>query len=946
MLAAGSAAGQIAPAIVIEDVRPDSSAAKAGVLSGDNLVSYGASPITSPASLQAREDNTFTSAAIVVRRGPETITINAPAGRLGMEVRPSMSSAVLALYDEGRAAERGKRIDEAIARWTAAARASIDRKESGVAAWLHGRVGDLHERERRWRDAIASHAAAWQLLEPGLDTAAKSRALTALGRCSLSANDLAAAQEWFERAGAVDEAAGNERWLAAALTSRGNVAYDRGNVAVARDSYQRALAIRDRILPDSLEVAGSLNGLGNADYRSGELVSAVDHHSRALAIRERLAPDSMDVAASLNNLGLVATDRGDLDAAREHHLRAIRIKERLAPDSLSMASSLTNFGMVAGARGDSATARDYHTRALRIYERLGPGSLAMADALNNLANSIRAEGDEASAEQHHRRALEIRERLAPDSMVLSVSLNNLGDAARRRGALTAARELYDRALDIRQRRAPESMNVAGTLNNLGLLSAAAGDLAASREYHRSARAIRERLAPDSLAVAASLSFLGGIALKEERFAEALALLSRTTAIVENQRWQVATADSRALLMANYTAAYTGLIRAHTALGDVPAAFAGAERLRARSLLDGLNEAGTKIRQAIDPALLQRQRRLRDDVNLIANRQQRLLGRSHTPAQAAAIKEELLTALTRLRELQAEIRDSDPRYGALTQVEPLALSAVQRDLLDDNTVLLEYVLGEEGSFVFAITKSSSRAFQLPARAEIQAAARRVHELMIARQPKPGETAAARRDRVDRANRDYPAAAGALSRMVLGPLADQFGGGRRLVIVADGALQYVPFAALPDPSAITQPLIVDHEVVNLPSASVLAILREQAQDRGRRPDRLVAVVADPVFDLSDPRLRRQMTSASPPSPALPANVADAVRAAGMVDDRGSLARLPFTRDEARAIVSAAPRQSMQAVDFRASRATVTGPDLGRYRVVHLAPRTGCPFPIGLT
>ena len=188
-------------------------------------------------------------------------------------------------------------------------------------------------------------------------------------------------------------------------------------------------------------------------------------------------------------------------------------------------------------------------------------------------------------------------------------------------------------------------------------------------------------------------------------------------------------------MARYTAAYIGLMRAHIALGDVPAAFASAERLRARSLLDSLTEPGARIRRQVDPQLLARERGLQDELNEKANRQSQVLGRAHTSEQALAVKEELDASLVQYREVQAQIRSADPRYAALTQPQPLGLAEVQRDLLDDETLLLEYVLGDDASQVFAITPSSSRVIELPGRTEIEAAARRVHELMTARQSGP-------------------------------------------------------------------------------------------------------------------------------------------------------------------------------------------------------------------
>jgi CHAT domain-containing protein len=474
---------------------------------------------------------------------------------------------------------------------------------------------------------------------------------------------------------------------------------------------------------------------------------------------------------------------------------------------------------------------------------------------------------------------------------------------------------------------------------MGTVARLRGDLNAAQSFFARALTIRERLAPNSLDVTESLNELGEVAFAQNRFSDALGFFTRAVNIVESQRSQIRSTEARALLLARHTASYTGLLRTQVALNDAPGAFATAERARARSLLEILAEARAEIRQGIDPALLAHEKALQQQLNTKADQQLRLLNRSHTEAQAAAAQSELAALLVQYRELQARIKNESPRYSALTQPEPLGLTAIQREL-DANTLLLEFALGEEASYLWALTSGSMHSFELPKRAEIEQAARRVYELLTARQPVRGETPSQRQARIAKADAQYPASAAALSEMVLGPVAGQLSG-QRLIIVADGALQYVPFGALPMPRPSAAggerpPLIVNHEIVNLPSASLISVLRRELT--GRQPaEKLVAVLADPVFDAVDPRLklvRRQQTE-QPATSTLPAAMEQAVRTAGLINDRGSLSRLPFTRDEAEAIIAAAPRgQGTKAIDFNANRATATSAELSRYRIVHLA------------
>lgn len=210
----------------------------------------------------------------------------------------------------------------------------------------------------------------------------------------------------------------------------------------------------------------------------------------------------------------------------------------------------------------------------------------------------------------------------------------------------------------------------------------------------------------------------------------------------------------------------------------------------------------------------------------------------------------MNALTvELEQVQTQIRQTSPSYAALTQTQPLTLAEIQRLALDADTLLLEYSVGEERSFLWAVTPTTIDSYVLPKREEIEATAKRVYALLSnapgakGRAAKPGDL------RLEEAGGQYLAAAASLSRMLLAPVAGQLAK-ERLLIVADGMLHYVPFGALPDPNSLKgggeswQPLVVEHEIVNLPSASTIAVLlREMA---GRKPAaRTLAVLSELDF-----------------------------------------------------------------------------------------------------
>ena len=336
-------------------------------------------------------------------------------------------------------------------------------------------------------------------------------------------------------------------------------------------------------------------------------------------------------------------------------------------------------------------------------------------------------------------------------------------------------------------------------------------------------------------------------------------------------------------------------------------------------------------------MLGRERELERLISGKAEQQTRLLNAKHTDAEAAATEKELNALATELDQVQSRIRETSPQYAGLTQPVPLDLKDIQAKVLDEDTVLLEYALGAEKSYLWTVTPSSIDIFDLPSRAEIESAAKRVYELLTARNQKPQkETPAARAARVRQADEAFLAAAAKVSSMLLGPAVARIRD-KRLLIVGEGVLQYLPFAALPEPApgpagvAKQSPLIAKHEIIAVPSASVIAVLRQETAGRKQAPKTL-AVLADPVFSSDDARVAQQKTKASATTKEIAST--DAIRSAtdlGLQD----FVRLRFSRNEAEEIARLAPAEArMKVLDFDASRDTVLRTDLGQYRIVHFA------------
>ncbi|HEX2639984.1 MAG TPA: CHAT domain-containing protein, partial [Pyrinomonadaceae bacterium] len=360
----------------------------------------------------------------------------------------------------------------------------------------------------------------------------------------------------------------------------------------------------------------------------------------------------------------------------------------------------------------------------------------------------------------------------------------------------------------------------------------------------------------------------------------------------------------------------------------------AERQRARSLLDLLTESKIDVQRGVDPEMIERERTLARQLSDKAQ----ALARSDKPDRSKSLRDEISQLETELERSQTAIRKANPNYAALVQPQPLKFEEIQAQL-DPDTLLLEYTLGSDRSYLWAITRDSLTTYTLEKGELIEKASRQVYEALTARSTYVrGETASQKLDRIDRSDAELPSAAKALSKLVLAPAAGQLGG-KRVVVVADGALQYIPFPMLPDPAVPSgQPLVVAHEVVSLPSASALAIQR--AELAGRQPSpKMLAVIADPVFDRTDVRVRSAAVgSADKDQSDTAADSRSLEHIADASDDKTGrlvIRRLAFTRREADALLSLAPKaSSLREMDFQANRGNVMNGDLAQYRYVHFA------------
>jgi tetratricopeptide (TPR) repeat protein len=811
------------------------------------------------------------------------------------------------------------------------------------------------------RKGIEKYYEALDLYRKAGDRKWEAETLNNVGLVYHSLGEMQKAMEKFNEALPLRRAVGDRRGEAITLNNIGLVHRSLGDQQKALNKYNEALPLR-REAGDRRGEAITLSNIAVVHRSLGEMQIALEKYNEALTILQTIG-DRAEQAVTLNNIGVVYGALGETQKALDKFNESLPIKRAIG-DRRGVAATLNNIGAVYRLLGDTRKALDKFNEALPIRQAVGDRR-GEANTLNNIGLVYESLGDTRKALDKFNEALPIT-RAIGDRRGEATTLNNIALVYRSLGETLKALEKYNETLQIFQTIDERDM-IASTLNNIGEIYRSLGETQKALDKFDEALSLR-RAMRDRNGEAVTLLGIARVEQKRGDLPQARQTIEQAIGLIESIRANTDSQELRASYFANrqeffetYIDVLMQMHKQDPAAAFDTVALTASERARARSLLELLTESRIDIRQGVDSSLLERERYLQQLLNAKASAQFALLIRKHTPTQAEAAAKEIAAITTDYEELRARIRARNPRYAALTQPQPLSLAEIQRRVLDPDTLLLEYTLGDNASYLFVVSPTSIASHQLPKRAEIEAATRRVRELLTAPQPQPGDTEAKYQARIKEARESYWSQASVLSRMLLGPAASQLGE-KRLLIVADGALQYLPFGALPAPeterqedretgrqgdrgrrrqgdrgnpqsairnsrSAIPTPLIVNHEIVHLPSASALAVLRRDVA--GREPAaKAVAVLADPVFSADDARIKTgaktQTGEAAPPELTRSIN-----------DVRGELRRLLLTRDEAEAILSVTPRtDGFGALDFRANRATATGEELSRYRIVHFA------------
>lgn len=786
-------------------------------------------------------------------------------------------------------------------------------------------MGDAQQSSGDPAAALTSYQEALNLSRRITNQRLEATSLNHLGFLQIDLSNFEQALDCGNKAHQLSGATGDRKNEAQSLLLLGTSNYNVRQVPEAKKYVELSLDLIKQIGDDSL-YAAALAMLGHISHEAGErkealrlFTEALDHATRANDLREK--------GKALNSLAITFLILGQKQEASENYRKAQAIFEQMG-DSRQQAVSLAGLAYLYSSVAQNERALNYYHRALKIFRTVGDreGEHLVLARIVQISGQL---SDKKTAIQSYEKIVTMARQIN-DPIFESYALNWLGDiylSFDPHQALT----YYAKALAL-SRLHDNVPTEAYTLTRLGYGNARLGEDESARTFYNTALKLMDDI-QDREGESLALYNLAALEQKQNHLPQARELIERSLNFVESLTTAAGDRELRASYFATVHQRYEFYIdvlmqlhKQNPAGGFDAKALEASERSRARSLNDMLGESRADIRQGVDPQLLAQERSAKEKLSLAVQTRQKVFSRNHTRQESDDSTAEIVRLTSEYEEVMAQIRRRSPQYAALTQPTTLTGSQMQ-ELLDDDTLMVEYALGSRQSYGWAITRDSIKGFELPEREKIENLVRVVYD-GFTRNPRTGPALPADRQ---------PTALESLSKILLDPLSP-FAAKKRIVVVADGLLQYLPVSILQTATAAGEDrrLLARYEVVNLPSGSALATQRALIKDRKPAPQ-LLAVIADPVFSADDSRFHE---TASPSHTTRSSESSDARLGRALRDVQPSagtlgLSRLYFSGPEADAIFSLIPATAgVKKVGFEASRKNVVNDELANFRIIHFS------------
>jgi CHAT domain-containing protein/predicted negative regulator of RcsB-dependent stress response len=706
-----------------------------------------------------------------------------------------------------------------------------------------------------------------------------------------------------------------------ALSERQNLE----NHALALETAQQSLALW-QTTADKAGIARTYAHIARCYTAQSDLAEATQNYETALQIWRDLN-NAGEQAETLISLGFIDARKGEWSNAISYFTRAQGlIVEKDEP--LQAGRIASGIGYVFNESGSPEVGLVQYQKALDYFRQTTD---TRDDALTilEIGSTHYLLGSYPQALAHFQQALNlVTERLdaAHCRQYLGKVYSSMGEYDTALAHLQTALSVYNETGNLKEAAEVRAL--------IGQIYQQQGRLEPARQSYQQASATFTRFS-DRINQAAVFYSLGQLELNEKRYDAAEGYLRQSIDITENLRRIPASSDLTAAFSAAVYDRYAKYIeclmlqqsrRPAQGFHIAARAFETSELSRARSLSDLLHATQTSAIPGLDPQLAGQEKSLRQALRIKEDSKVALLSKPYKKEELAALEAQLAHLGAEYKQVNEVIRARYPAYEQLTRPAAWDLRRIQEQVIaDDQTLLLEYSLGRDRSYVWAVTRDGIKSYELPARAKINDAAQKVYKL-IASPPT-----------ADGAN-DFTLEAQKLSEMILSPAAKHLDK-HRIIVVADGVLNYIPFQILLPASANNEPLVAGYEVVNAPSASILGELRQEAARR-RPPAKMLAAFGNPMFPSNyaqnvKPLDSEQLAAMQTPESVRWRQSVRDIELNGDTFDPSVIKPLFYAKRELSNLLAlAASGEANVAAEFAATRDRLLSMDLTQYSILHIA------------
>ncbi|HEX8294285.1 MAG TPA: tetratricopeptide repeat protein, partial [Pyrinomonadaceae bacterium] len=740
---------------------------------------FNPAPARSQADAVSRVSSDVNELAAALTRAPseeeQERLLGLKKGPTNGELLAALNARAAPLMQKGEYAE-ALRVSQLAARL---AERGGDRAALGEA--LHN-IGLIYNRQNRAAEAVVSLQKGLAIFEEAGDKKAMARGLHHIALIHRSQGRLEQALTYSNRSLALGEECGDKSLMAAALNNVGIVHKLQGRHELALEIQQRSLALAEGI-NDRLVARDASNSIGNVYQAQGLYEQALDYYRRSRVLSEGIS-DKAGVARAIYNIGAVYNFQGRYAEALACFQESIKIGEELgsAADKRDLAYNFHSLGRLYVSHGRYEQALEYYHKSLSIREEVND-RFGVGQTLNNIGIVYKSQGRYEQALEWFQKRLKLAEEMGVKEGV-ATSLSNIGDVYRQQGSRALAMEYHLKSLRLREEMG-DRRGICVVLVKLAQLHQDEGNYTEMLRAGRRAVGLAEEInAPEELWKGYEQVGLALRGLKQT--AEARQSFRSAVATVERVRREVAGGEQQQQsFLENRLSPWLGMVELLVSQKEYAEALSFAEASKARVLLDALQGGRAGLRQSLSEG----ERRDEEGRRLkLVSLNSQLAGEARRDkpdaSRVAALRADIEKARLEYEDFETRLYLAHPELKVHRGEAPVIKAEELTALLPDSaSALLEYVVADDATYLFAVTKSSGGS----------GADVRVYTLPIGRGELARRTEAFRSQLAGR-DLGFRASAAGLYELLLRPAEAQLRGKTNLVIVPDGTLWDFPFQAL--------------------------------------------------------------------------------------------------------------------------------------------------------